>query len=59
MANLTPKRFVFALLIWTVGNILILLKKYADGSYDSMEGTVYSFILGLLVLFIFFRPSKG
>lgn len=59
MAGFTPKRFVLALLIWTVGNLLILLKEYADGSYGSAEATIYSYILGLLTLLIFFRPSKG
>ena len=59
MASLTPKRFVYALLIWTVGNLLILLKEYMDGSYSSMEATIYTLILGLFTLLIFFRPSKG
>jgi hypothetical protein len=59
MAAITPKRFGFALLVWTVCNLFIFLKQCVNASCASGEGTVYSFILGLLTLFIFFRPSKG
>jgi hypothetical protein len=59
MTNPASKRFYLALLIWTLGSLLVFVLSYAGVLGAGLESWLYTFVLGLLVLVIFFRPSKS
>ena len=61
MKNDESKRFYpyYAVAFWTVCSLLLLLKGYLAASYESMETSVYTYFLGLLVLFFVYRRARG
>ena len=58
MANSRSKRFYLALLILICGYLLLITSTYAGMVHADLESEVYTFLLWLLVLLIFFYPSK-
>ena len=58
MANPETKRFYMALVVWTCAFIAGAALARAGLVGTTLEALAFSFILGLLAIFVFFRPPR-
>ena len=59
MADAESKHFYLALLVWSGAFLLGLALRYAGVLDAPPEYMAFSFVIGLVAVFVFFRPPRA